>query len=178
MTRPSWMALHSMACSVIELHKAVIHVIILVFCDCGFQSVYLLMPEDKRLVQASLWEGLAVGKTGSCSGGQGHAQQIFNPVFCWWVGLCSLPVGCLAWSDPILESTGSLVGLMVNSKRVYANTHLPGRLRPVPLFLQQLTADPCPCKTASNTHRRRWVHILLTAILEQDSRTGLPQAKL
>ena len=32
------------------------------------------MDEDKRLVNASCWEGLAVGKTGSCSGGQGNAQ--------------------------------------------------------------------------------------------------------
>ena len=82
MDRPSLLVLHGMVQSFTELLKAVIHVIILVFCDCGFQSVYLLMPEDKRLVQASLWEGLAVGKTGSCSGGQGHAQQIFNSVFC------------------------------------------------------------------------------------------------
>ena len=39
----------------------------------------------------SWWDGLAVGKTGSCSGGQGHIQKVFNPIFCWWVGLCSLP---------------------------------------------------------------------------------------
>ena len=28
------------------------------------------MDEDKRLVQASRWEGLAVEKSGSCSGGE------------------------------------------------------------------------------------------------------------
>ena len=33
----------------------------LVFCDYGFHSVCLLMDEDKRLVEASWWEGLAVG---------------------------------------------------------------------------------------------------------------------
>ena len=39
MTHPSWVALHGMAHSFIELHKAVIHVIILVsFCDCSFRS--------------------------------------------------------------------------------------------------------------------------------------------
>jgi len=32
------------------------------------------MNEDKRLVKASWWEELAVGKTGSFSGGHGHAQ--------------------------------------------------------------------------------------------------------
>ena len=53
-----------MAHSFIELHKAVIHVIILVFCDCGFHSgshgivvfassVCALIDEDKRLVKAS-----------------------------------------------------------------------------------------------------------------------------
>ena len=46
----------------------------LVFCDCGFHSVFLLMDEDKRLVEASWCERLAVGKIGSYSGGQSHAQ--------------------------------------------------------------------------------------------------------
>ena len=46
----------------------------LVFCDCGFHSVCPLTDVDKRLVQASWWEGLSVGKTESCSGWQGHAQ--------------------------------------------------------------------------------------------------------
>ena len=46
----------------------------LVFCDCGFHSVCPLMDEDKRLLEASWWEELAVGKTGSCSGEQGQAQ--------------------------------------------------------------------------------------------------------
>ena len=55
----------------------------LVFCDCDFHSVCPLMDEDKRLMEASWWEGLAVGKTRSCSG-QGNAQKIFNPIFCWW----------------------------------------------------------------------------------------------
>ena len=42
-----------MAYSFIELDKAVIHVISwLVFCDCGFHSVYPLMDMDKRLVEA------------------------------------------------------------------------------------------------------------------------------
>ena len=51
----------------------------LAFCDCGFysggcriavlaSSVCPEMDEDKRLVQDSWWEGLAVGKTESCSG--------------------------------------------------------------------------------------------------------------
>ena len=46
----------------------------MVFCDYGFHSVCPLVEEYKQLIQASWWEGLAMGKTGSCSGGQGHAQ--------------------------------------------------------------------------------------------------------
>ena len=37
-------------------------------------SVCSLVDKDKRLVQASCWEKLAVGKTGSCSDGHGCAQ--------------------------------------------------------------------------------------------------------
>ena len=46
----------------------------LVFCDCCFHSVGPLMDKDKRLMEASCWERLTVGETGSCSDGQGHAQ--------------------------------------------------------------------------------------------------------
>ena len=57
----------------------------LAFCDCDFcsggcgtevlaSSVCPLMGENKRLVQAFLWEGLALGKMESCSSGQGYAQ--------------------------------------------------------------------------------------------------------
>ena len=38
----------------------------LVFCDCGFHSVCLLMENIKRLLEASWWERLTEGKTGSC----------------------------------------------------------------------------------------------------------------
>ena len=53
MTRPSWVALHSMAHSFIELGKAVVHVISLIsFCDYGFHSVCPIMEKDKRLMEA------------------------------------------------------------------------------------------------------------------------------
>ena len=32
--------------------------------------------EDKRLMEASLWERLTDGETGSCSDGQDHGQYI------------------------------------------------------------------------------------------------------
>ena len=54
MTQPSWVALHGMAHSFIELDKAVIHVTsLLVICDCGFHSVCPLKEKDKRLMEAS-----------------------------------------------------------------------------------------------------------------------------
>ena len=54
MTRLSWVALHGMAHSFIELDKAMVHVINLIsFCDCGFHSVCPLMDKDKRLMEAT-----------------------------------------------------------------------------------------------------------------------------
>ena len=76
MTHLSWVALHGMAHSFIELDKAVWSVWSdwLVFCDCGFQLVCPLMDEVERLMEASWWERLTEGETGSCSDGWGHAQ--------------------------------------------------------------------------------------------------------
>ena len=42
-----------MAHSFIELEKAVVHVIRLVFCNYGFHSFCPLMEKDKRLMEAS-----------------------------------------------------------------------------------------------------------------------------
>ena len=45
----------------------------LVFCVCGFQSVSSLMEKD-RFIEASWWERLTEGETGSYSDVWGHAQ--------------------------------------------------------------------------------------------------------
>ena len=59
MTCPSWMALHCMAHSFIELDKLwSTWSDWLVFCDRGFHSVCSLMERDKRLMEASWWERL------------------------------------------------------------------------------------------------------------------------
>ena len=72
---PSWVALQSMAHSFIELDKALVHVISFIsFCDWGFHSVCPLVDKDKRLMEASWWERLTVGETGSCFEGWGHVQ--------------------------------------------------------------------------------------------------------
>ena len=110
----------------------------LVFCDCGFHSVCPLMDEDKRLVEASWWEELTMGKTRSCSGGQGHAQQIFNPTFCWRVRGVFPPYN-LAWGQTMV---GVMVVMATSFRRTYASMPLPsGLLYSVPLALQQATVN-------------------------------------
>ena len=74
MTRPSWVALHSMAHSFIELDKAMVHVIGLVSFLWLWLSVCPLMEKNKRLMEAFYLERLTEGETGSCSDGQGHTQ--------------------------------------------------------------------------------------------------------
>ena len=70
-----WAALHGISHGFIKLHKAVIPMIILVsFLWLWFSFCLPSMDEYKRLVPASWWEGLALGKTRSCSGQWGHAQ--------------------------------------------------------------------------------------------------------
>ena len=69
MTRPSWVALHSMAHSFIELDKAMVHVIRLVSFLWLWLSVCPLMEKNKRLMEAFWWERLTEGETGSCSDG-------------------------------------------------------------------------------------------------------------
>ena len=78
MTRPSWLALHGIAHSCIELDKAEIHVISLVnFLWLWFSLFLSSKDKDKRLVEASQWEELALRESGSCSDGQSHAQYNF-----------------------------------------------------------------------------------------------------
>ena len=75
MTRLSWVVLHGMAHSFIELDEAVVHVIRLVsLLWLWFQSVCPLIEKDKMLMKASWWDRLTIGDTGSCSHGWGHAQ--------------------------------------------------------------------------------------------------------
>ena len=62
MTCLSWVALHGMAHSFIELYKAMVHVISLVsFLSLWFPSVCPLMDKDKKLMETSWWERLTEG---------------------------------------------------------------------------------------------------------------------
>ena len=76
MTHPSWVALHNMAQSFIELDRLwSMWSVWLVFCDSGFHSVCPLMERDKRLMDVSWWERLTEGGTW---------------VLFWWAGPCSV----------------------------------------------------------------------------------------
>ena len=47
----------------------------LAFCDCGVHSVCRLMDEDKRVMEASWWERLTQGETGSWSDVRGMLSK-------------------------------------------------------------------------------------------------------
>ena len=57
----------------------------LVVCDCDFQFVCPLMEKNKRLLEASWWERLTEGETGSCSDGRDmlHKSVIQFSVHGW-----------------------------------------------------------------------------------------------
>ena len=67
------------------------------------------------------------------------------------MGLGSLSLGCLAWCDPTLEPTGSLVGLMADSGRVHTKEYFPDLLPPVSLSSRWATGIPCLCRRPSNS---------------------------
>ena len=55
----SWLALHDIAHSFIELDEAMVHVIsFIIFLWFGFNSVCLLMDKDKGVMEAPWWEKL------------------------------------------------------------------------------------------------------------------------
>ena len=106
------------------------------------------MDEYQRLVEAYLWEGLAIGKTGFLSGVRARLSK--SLIFWRWMGLCSLPV-------VLLEATiVGVMGVMVSSfKRTYASTlWLPILLQSAPLILWQATVDPHLCWSLQGTDRQ------------------------
>ena len=74
-----------------------------------------------------------------------------NPIICWWVGLCSLSDSRLAREDPVLGSTGCMVGL--TSKRAYTMGDLLNLLLPVPPSLWWAPANPGLHRRTSNTNK-------------------------
>ena len=107
-----------------------------------------LMEKDKMLMEASWWERLTDGKTGSCSDGQGHAQSIFNPIFCWWAGCVpSLLFDLRPNYGGSNEDNGNLL------------QKIPCR-HSVPPTLHQTTADPRLLWRLLDTHGQVWVSLL------------------
>ena len=117
------------------------------------------MRLSKRLVQASWWEGLVVGRAGCCSGGQSSVKLLspcllmggvgFPP--CWLFSLRRPSTGAYL---------GSLVGLIVDSGRAHAKEYFPELLLLVSLSWQWATATPCLCRRPSNTSRWVWFSVL------------------
>ena len=62
-----------------------------------------LVNESKRLVRASWWEGLVVGKNWSCSGGRAVPSKTLSNCLMMGGAVLPLPVSCLAWGNPALE---------------------------------------------------------------------------
>ena len=115
MTHPSWVALHDMAHTFIELDKAVVHVISLIsFLWCGFQSVYSLVEKEKRLMKAFQLERLTEGETGSCSDGPCIANFQSN----FLLMVCAVFPPCyLTWGQTMVD----VMKIMVTSfKRSHA----------------------------------------------------------
>ena len=75
-TYPSWVALHSMPHIFIELDKAKAHVTSFIsFLWLWSHSVRPLMDKNKRLMEASWWERLTVGGTGSVLTGRAFLSK-------------------------------------------------------------------------------------------------------
>ena len=68
------MALQSMTHSFTKLNKAVTQVISLLSSIFLVSFLSYSMNKDKMFMEASLWEGRAVGESRSCSDWRGHAQ--------------------------------------------------------------------------------------------------------
>ena len=88
-TCPSWVALHSMTHSFIELDNTVVHVISLVsFLWLWILFLCSLIEKDKRVWQPPDERDWVRGKLGLVL--MGGAMLSKSLIFCWWAGLCSL----------------------------------------------------------------------------------------
>ena len=79
--RPGWLHMAWLIVSLSQTRLWSKGSVCLVFCICGFHSACPLVDKAKRLVKASLWEGLVVGIW----------------VLLWWVGPCSVICSSSNW---------------------------------------------------------------------------------
>ena len=101
----------------------------LVFCDCAY-SICSLRDKDKRLIEASWWERLTVGETGSCSDGQGLLSKSLIQFL--MMGGAVFPPCCLTWGQTMVEA---MKIMMTSFKRSHAGT--------ATLSAPSLAADHC-----------------------------------
>ena len=103
------------------------------------------MDKNKNLMEASWWERLTVGKTGSCSEGQGHTSKSLMLFFL--DGRGCVPV---CWGQ-------TMVGVMKITATFKRTFHA---LYSVPLTLQRATVDSHLCWRLLDTHRHVWLSLL------------------
>ena len=121
----------------------------LVFSHCGFHSICPLMGEDKKFIQASWWERLALGKTPCSVNLQSNLPLMAGTL---------LPPCSLAWDGPVLDFAVTIVDYTLYGTG--NGNCLPGLLLPVPLTPRQATVNPHLRQRLPNTHRQVWLSLL------------------
>ena len=151
MTHPSWVALHGMAHSFIELHKAVVHVIRLIRFLWLWFSFYL--PWWRRV--RGLWKlpdgrDWLRGKLGLVQMGRAMlSKSLIQFSLDGW--------GCV---PSLLFTLGqTMVEVMKIVVTSFKRSHAHSATLSAPT-LQQATADPCLCRRLLDTHRQVWVNLL------------------
>ena len=95
----------------------------LVFCDYGFQSVFLFMEKDMRLMKASRWDRLTEGDTGSYSmGGAMLSKSLFHFSVDGWSCVPSL---LFTWGQTMVEVMKIMVTFLKRSHACTSTVHAP-----------------------------------------------------
>ena len=119
-----------------------LHFHFLSFCDCGFHWSALWWIRIRGLWKLPDWGGLR-GKLGLVLMG-GATLRKSNPIFCWWAGLCFLPV---VWPEAKLRW------------RQWRQWHALLHSVP-PVLLRGTTTDPRLRWRLLDTHGEVWVSLL------------------
>ena len=116
----------------------------LFFCDCDFHSICPLMGKDKRLLEASWWDGLMWGNLGLVLMGE---TMLSKSLIQFSVdGKGCVPSCCLAWDQTMV--------IVTSFKEI-----MPGLLYSVTLTQQQASVDPCHHWRLLHTHRQAMISL-------------------
>ena len=125
MTHLSWVTLHSMAHSFIELEKAVsMWLDWLVFYDCGFQSVCPLIEKDKRLKELPEGRDWLRGNLGLVL--MGRAMLSNSLIQFSHDGWSCVPSMQFTWSQTMAELMKIMVTSFKRSHACIATLSAPG----------------------------------------------------